>query len=368
MIPQISSALSNGFTTKQVIDFLLKKFPQHSEKIKSAMAAGFTTDQVIKFLSGGKKEMSEETSNQTEHEQTRGVYTKQRENVNKAGVAVAGLGATALAAPMAAQALKRAIPQNLLGSIPQPSQQAQATSPEITASQTQQPPVSQPNIAQPQQPIQPEVKSIDVGGLLNKSGLKKHVDDLSKRIKDPKQIAAVLYSKYPDEMKAFQKESGKNMEDAIGDYLSSNPMQSSANPVKLDEKLPKNEEILQEQEKKPPKIEKSSIVASPNGIGTVKEVRNGNALIDVDGKLHKVKEEELESEPEEVKNAKFDFDLNSIPEDLRSAPLNEVYLPHDRRHVTVKYNVGLKPQRYIYFRKDGKNIPTDYINKGCLEC
>ena len=40
-----------------------------------------------------------------------------------------------------------------------------------------------------------------------------------------------------------------------------------------------------------------------------------------------------------------------------------MYIPHDRRHVTVKYNAGLKPVRYLYFRKDDKPISTDYINK-----
>ena len=55
--------------------------------------------------------------------------------------------------------------------------------------------------------------------------------------------------------------------------------------------------IPEVEEKKSPKIEKNTLVSSPNGVGSVKEIRNGQAIIDVDGKLHKVKEEELETSP-----------------------------------------------------------------------
>jgi len=117
------------------------------------------------------------------------------------------------------------------------------------------------------------------------------------------------------------------------------------------------------QEPKKVTITKNEIVSSPKGIGTVLGTSNGSAIIDINGKKHKVSESELQPEPEEVKKSVFDFDPQSIPEELRSAPLNEVYLPHDRRHITVKYNQGLNPVRYIYFRKDSKNIPIDFINK-----
>lgn len=110
-------------------------------------------------------------------------------------------------------------------------------------------------------------------------------------------------------------------------------------------------------------IVKGATVATPNGIGEVKSIKEKNALVEVDGKVTKVPIEELQPEPEEVRNSVFDFDPSKISEDLRSAPLNEVYLPYDRRHITVKYNAGLKPVRYIYWRKDDKPIATDYINK-----
>ena len=55
MNSQILGALTSGFKPQQILDFLLRKFPKHSDKIKSAIAQGFTADQIIKFLGGGEK-------------------------------------------------------------------------------------------------------------------------------------------------------------------------------------------------------------------------------------------------------------------------------------------------------------------------
>ena len=65
------------------------------------------------------------------------------------------------------------------------------------------------------------------------------------------------------------------------------------------QKLSLTEQLTQNENQKslnePIKIEKNSVVSSPNGVGELKELRNGYGLVDVDGKLHKVKEEDLES-------------------------------------------------------------------------
>ena len=87
--------------------------------------------------------------------------------------------------------------------------------------------------------------------------------------------------------------------------------------------IPKvNEKISPEMPKEEAKsIAKNETVASPAGIGEVRGIRNGEALIDIGGKLHKIDVEDLESEPDEVKEAKFDFDLNSIPELSEKCPI-----------------------------------------------
>lgn len=121
MIPQVAKAMSAGFTAKQVIDYLIKKFPNHADKIKNALAAGYTVDQVAKYLGGGKKALNhlenlQENSNEvnTEFSKTR-KKDIEKENFNNKVVTGAGLaGVSALTAPMAATAMSRALPQNLL--------------------------------------------------------------------------------------------------------------------------------------------------------------------------------------------------------------------------------------------------------------
>ena len=69
-----------------------------------------------------------------------------------------------------------------------------------------------------------------------------------------------------------------------------------------------------------PKIAKNSSVIAPQGVGEVKEIRGENAIVEVDGKKHKVPVEELEAPAftdEEVAD-KYDALFAAIPESERS--------------------------------------------------
>lgn len=372
MIAQIAKALSSGFTSKQVIDYILKKFPNHSDKIKNAMTAGFTTDQILKFLSGGRKALASIESNEkegaTEFQQTRNRDIGRREKINERGAQAGALLGTSIAAPMAASALKHALPTNLssmipalTGQSPQQTQQTQSSQPPNSPvnpapANIPQPPVNQsaPIVAQPSN-IQQSKGISNPKEYLEKKGVLQAVNESLKRGNNPEQVAAELGIKRSGNTK-IDPELLQNIEE-YAKTAQEQPQERTAmepSSQKPDEVQPKAET---------PKIEKNSVVSSPQGVGEVKEIRNGQAIVDVDGKLHKVKEEELESEPEEVKQATLGFDPATVSDDLRSAPLNEVYLPTDRRHVTVKYNAGLKPVRYLYYRKDGQPIPDDYVSK-----
>ncbi len=376
MIPQIASALTGGYTTKQIMQFLIRQFPQHADKIKGALKAGFTADQVVKFLGGGRKGVNQETEGLTEHEQVRSKDMQRRENVNQGALKGAGMaalaGGTALAAPMAKSALQRAAPQlfgpgaitsssntglgpssNNTGS-PSPTQAPQIPQANLISPSSSQPPVS-PNIPQQSQPNQPKLNTTNINELVNKHGLTKHIESLSSNVKDPKAIAGILYNKFPREMKKFQEEAGIPMEDAISEYMQSNvkpldieepddklgfkeafktmeegaptnklyegifeslkngkdtfagikdPLISKAKPY-FDKGIIKSPEDLKRfvnnpeefQQKEPSKIEKGSTVASPQGIGEIKEIRNGKAIIEIDGKKHQVDEDELIESP-----------------------------------------------------------------------
>jgi len=327
------------------------------------------------------------------------------------------------AIPAAGNALQRAAPQLFgQGSIPQQAQAMQnATNPVATnknntsalsntmpqqVSNTSQPPIGNqvsPNIAQPQPVAQPQ-GIVNPREYLEKLGIRDKVDNLLKAGNSPEQAAAALGIKRSGEAKidpellanidAYSKETLKNEAMQPQGALLSDAKILGKDQTEKTDLLDKARKLVQEtgnmnptfiqrklslpyaeasklvdqlkaegikEEAKP--ITKNETVMSPHGVAEVKEIRNGQAIIDVDGKLHKVKEDELEAEPEEVRQAKFDFDPETVPEDLRSAPLNEVYTPANRRHVTVKYNAGLKPIRYMYVRKDGQPISEEYIDK-----
>jgi hypothetical protein len=382
MIPQLVTALSSGYSTKQIMKYLMRQFPQHSDKIKQALAAGFSVDQIIKFLGGGRKSVNEQNQGLTEHEQTRSTDIERRENVNNqalnVGKTAALAGGTALAAPMAMKALQRAAPQLLgpgavtaspgLSQTQLPPSQGQSM-PLGTNLPTQQPPVAG-NIAQQPQVMQPQVNAINIGEIINKHGLAKQIEELAKNTQDPKTIAAILYSKFPKEMKKFQAEAGKPMEDAIAEY-----MQSNVKPLDIEGMNEKGAPINQEAEIQPTgveseskeldvsqkedkialpgesavgvqkrlkipyaeavrlvnerdnlplehagKIEAGQTVATPQGIGEVKAIRNGKALIEIDGKKHQVDEEDLEPTlftEDEIADA-YDDLFSKIPEEHRS--------------------------------------------------
>jgi len=121
------------------------------------------------------------------------------------------------------------------------------------------------------------------------------------------------------------------------------------------------EEAKSPKVEEPSKIEKNSVVSSPQGIGQVREIRNGQALIDVNGKLNKVSVEDLEPEPEEIKRAEIIIKPEEIPENLRSAALGFVSVPKSRRDIDIMY--GPSGKFYRYYRKDGKPVPDDIVEK-----
>ncbi len=333
MIPQLASALTGGYTTKQIMQFLIRQFPQHSDKIKGALKAGFTADQVVKFLGGGRKAVNQESEGITEHEQTRNKDIQRRENVNQGALKGAGMaamaGGTALAAPMLQSALQRASPQLFgPGSItsssntglgpssgnigsPSPIPAAQIPQANLISPSSSQPPIS-PTLPQQAQPVQPEVKPINVNEILSKyPGFEKKMADMIQSKNTPEVIAQYFKHLHASQTKKLEKESGQPIENIISEYMQSKP--EDVKPLDIEQKIPEIEKV----EAEPLKIEKGSTVASPQGVGEIKEIRNGKAIIEVDGKKHQVDEDELESEPQDLEPAVRHI-LNSIPEKMKS--------------------------------------------------
>lgn len=88
------------------------------------------------------------------------------------------------------------------------------------------------------------------------------------------------------------------------------------------------------QQKQTP-IAKNDTVSTPHGIGEVKEIRNGKAIVEVDGKKHQIDEDELESSPLPEK------ELAQLHEDLIKG-IEEETGEEVSRHVTY---IGFDPNR-----------------------
>jgi hypothetical protein len=252
MSSPISKALGSGFNASQIAETLMRMFPSYKSQISKALSMGYTAEQIVSFLEGGKKQLNKQSNGiNTEFSQFREGEEKKRSDIH-IGARNAGLmAATTLAAPFAGRvagaAIQRALPQSMAGIagelVPAAmlSPQTPTTMPQQTTDLEQptpnvpssQPPVNAPSIPQVANPVQPE-------GISTK----------------------------PQELTGL------------------------ANML-----APADEQALAENEKIAERLSKNSTVIAPQGVGEVKEIRNGKAIVEIDGKRHQVNEEDLESSP-----------------------------------------------------------------------
>lgn len=312
-------SLAAGYTVEQVLNYLSKNFPELGPRIKEAVKSGKKPKDILEYLGKfDRKQLSRLKSDKKPFEpfpESSNPYIQGKEatkeydpipqslkQAGKAGlVAAAGtsvapkLGQMASQyIPQASKALQNALPKNILQpqllkeqlqgltnesqTMPLPDQNQINTS--------QQPLVNKvaASIPEPSNIQQPEVIS-NPKEYLEKKGVLQTVNESLKRGNNPEQVAAELGIKRSGSAK-IDPDLLKNIEE-----YAKTPQSEIVNaPLKQDIELPKEVNTLQ-------KIEKNSLVSSPNGIGEIKEIRNGQAIIDVDGKLHKVKEEDLETSP-----------------------------------------------------------------------
>lgn len=309
----ILTALGSGMSAKKILEFLIRKSPDLAPRITQALASGLSAEKVLKFFSKDKNFDKLKQSMEEQYPmQGNANPLVQAENIRGKNLApdmASGLQrqlpkAIGTAAAMGGSyALSRAIPSILQQGTVANAVNQQPNSPnpmpnntqklsQIPETQPQQPPPQNVNnvssvtqtapVAQPQGIVNPKE-------YLDKLGIKGKVDDLLKRGNSPEQAAATL---------GMQGGAGK-VSGKIDPELLAN-IDAYAKEAKT-EQGPMVEQPSQEldkgQEAERQPIAKNETVSSPHGVGEVKEIRNGQAIIDVDGKLHKAKEEELETSP-----------------------------------------------------------------------
>lgn len=324
-------SLAQGYTANQILQFLVGANPKLKKPISAAAAAGYTVDQIVNFLSD-KEENNMAGKYMSSHQieaKKKKEYEQKAISAIKGGAAlgISALGAYALsrAIPPALQAAQAAAGGQLPGppppggtppqtppAVPGRAQPAVGNQPPgtppagpapiapINAPQAQTPPIQPQGMAQPTQtgttapvnPIQPTIPSSQV---LSQMSLKDKVDTMRKAGNTPEAIAAALNMQLTSGQRKWfgeQLKSGsvKPLQEIVKDYFNEVPLQTSEVPRSTAE-VP----LQTEEEVKP--ISKGITVASPKGIGQVKEIRGDQALIESDGKIHKANVDELIESP-----------------------------------------------------------------------
>lgn len=383
----ILGALSSGYTARQILRYLSQHNPRLGQQITAALNAGHTIDHVLNYINKHQKKIGKLIPEKQEEKPSDNLFKTAQKSVHPALKGMAQTAGVALAAGTAAaggayalsHALPRAITPQVLpalqGAAQQPRQLGNTT---INIPQNQlsyqqaQIPNNQPNLAQPIQPnvinqpvknptkpnIAPKVKSLDAVSILTKHKAKDQIDKLVNSGNDFQRVAGYFRHFNQKQVKEIEKETGEPFENIIEQYILQNPStQNELNPIETEtenvqetatqpqeqpnielapQKLPKQEpeiskeiEIIEEPEEleKPKEIKKSEEVSTPKGIGKVLELRNGKAIIEIDGKKKVFNEEDLEKKPQDIEEA-IRHVINYIPENLKSTAMQStVHIP-----------------------------------------
>ncbi len=345
------SALGSGLSAHKILEYLMRKSPQLAPRITKALASGLSAEKVVKFFSKDQNfEKLKESMEKDYPMENNANPLVQAQNVRKQNLGTdptssfqrnAGPALGAAAGIGTSMALSRAIPailQRGVGALGAASPQTTQTMPQIgmqgTLPTSQSPmgpgpnspgvqvmpnaPVNQqaPNIPQPPiptqaiNPVRDIKKSVDI---IKSTGHEATVKNLIEGGLSPRDIKDTLGQIMGKKnLKELEKMSG-GIEQAIEDYAQTMQSQPQEQPpmespgMQLDEGQPQIEESkvstsvpTQEIENVPEEIkpiQKHETVSTPQGIGEVKEIRNGKALVEVDGKIHKVDEDELIQSP-----------------------------------------------------------------------
>lgn len=110
------------------------------------------------------------------------------------------------------------------------------------------------------------------------------------------------------------------------------------------------------------KIKKGDEVITPNNqIGNIEAFSGSGVLVNVDGKIKKLKVDELEGTPDFIKSAKIVIDPSQVEEAAKSAALGTVLESPDKTKLSISF--GPSGEFYTYRRKDGKPIDEDILNR-----
>lgn len=289
----ILQGLAQGYSGEEILKFITRAFPKLAPKVAQATASGYSIDQVLKYIN---KLTETETfpKGLSSHE----IEARHQKKYNDIGKKILGTAATATGVTAAVKNLPKIIKGAVSGIGPSPMSNAPVSPPSIGGAPTQ-------------VPLPPQAVE-----------RKEALDKLS---------AAT------PEFKAYASEQIEKGEDKSTDELLKDFQKQQMSQKKKSELMKGIESDVAKMES-PTKLEKGSIVATPNGeVGELKSVRNKEALVDDQGKLHKLKIKDLQLPDEKVQQTVAR--LLEIPEIDKSSLINYwSYDPEDKELFLMFHN------------------------------
>jgi len=352
--------LKSGFSAKTILDFFTKKNPHLASKINSALSLGYSADYVLKHLTGGRGDYENADSTLTESEQTHNVDAQRKKTIGTNT-------ALAVAAPLGAYALQRAIPQAVQQVAPQLAQQAVSPVQTPITPIAEQTPGIAPNpapIAQQTPAIAPVNPNIQVAqNILNKSPVKQFIDKALTMNQSSDDVAAAARKIHPKEVGAIEKVAKVPLEEIIRDLKPETP---NAQEKQLQSQERQNVESIGQElnqvnksPERPKELEtEGNLALMPNGdLGEIQSVKNGIAKMNVNGIERHRKYEDLETLPitqPDIADLYSNL-VQAIPEELRSSVINFAGYDADFNELAFRPHNGAL---YIY-----KDIPLDFADK-----
>lgn len=359
----LGTALSAGYSIAQLLGFISGNYPNIGKKIQEAKKLGYDINEIAKYFSSMSPSELESYENSgfmkgnnpwvdsDETQRKRSAYEKVKKNAPK----LAGAVAAPLGAYVAYRALKPAVtplveeglnylknqfstetpspgsPINPPTGSPQtPGQMATPQTPmpgpqiaQQLNQQVNQPvqqamqPSAQPQIAQAAQVIPNQVPVSIFENLTKDIDLEQIGPEKREQLKFLKTIS----DKLQQEGKPITDPGFKRLKEKIDNILKGKPGTIIEETSRI---APVNE--------KQNAIVKDSIVNTPVGSGEVKAIGNGKALVEIDGKTHKINESDIEPplfSDDDVADA-YDRIMSVIPEEHRSGFIQWAGYDEDR--------------------------------------
>lgn len=299
-----AQAFKAGFSADQIINFLSNSYPDLKPRIQAARKIGYSPQKIVSFLSNLFGADVLHGGTEAGQEMLSGEQASQKiKDIAEAGLAVGGAIGLGKVLPKAKTAIQGLLggasqgpaptsgspppgaPSSPIG--PHPMGNAPVPSPSVNAPVPTVPPVP---------PVSPELQKATE--FLQNLEAENLVKEMAATGKTPQEIAAEVQTKmHPSTRKSYLGKRTRGEERPIEEHIK--------NYLKTPEGL------LREDVVKFGKPEKGSLVSTPTGIvGDVKDIKDKEALVESDGKLHKVKSDELISSPLPEK------DLADLYEDL----------------------------------------------------